>query len=183
MLSHDDVPGALEVPVGHGPGAGFNRFLAAAASGTAGGATGLVAALTVMPSMAGALAGVGLALGAATPAGWNVLQRRMRRKPRVLVLAPDGCVIGFPGGVRAYGWHEIDGFGETHAALPGRLRPLYPHLEVTLREADPATSTAEGVTPIKARRKGRLAAAWFGAPLPLIIRVAEAYRVRQTRHA
>jgi hypothetical protein len=184
VLGHDDVPGALEVPVGHGPGAGFNRFLAAAAGGAAGGATALVASLTMVPSLAGILAGAGLLVGAASPAGWHMLQRRMRNKPRVLVLAPDGCVIGFPAGVRSFSWDEIQGFGETQAALPGRLRPLYPHLEVTLREGGvPADAAAGSAAPIKARRRGRLAAAWFGAPLPLIIRVAEAYRVRQTRGA
>ncbi|MCA9577998.1 MAG: hypothetical protein R3B40_08420 [Polyangiales bacterium] len=182
VIARLEIPGALEVPVGHGPGAGFNRFLTAAASSAAAGATGLVAGLMVAPSLAGAFAGVSLALGAASPAGWHLLQGRMRGKPRVLVLAPDGCVIGFPGGVRAFGWSEIEGFGETHAALPGRLRPLYPHLEVTLRDAD-ARGEAEQEATIRARRKGRLAAAWFDAPLPLIIRVAEAYRLRQTRSA
>ena len=56
--------------------------------------------------------------------------------------------------------------------------------EAAARDAEvPADSDAGGAAPIKARRRGRLAAAWFGAPLPLIIRVAEAYRVRQTRGA
>ena len=179
VLEHDDVPGALEVPVGHGPGAGFNRFLASAASATAGTATALVAGLTLAPSFTAIIAGTGLLLGAATPAGWHLLQRRMRRKPRVLVLAPDGCIIGFPSGVRAFGWGEIEGFGETEAALPGRFRPLYPHLEVTLRAAEPLGENPE--KPTARQSRGRLAAAWFDAPLPLIIRVAEAYRVRQTR--
>lgn len=179
VLSHDDLPGALEVPVGHGPGAGFNRFLASAASATAGTATALVAGLTLAPSLAGILSGVGMLAGAAAPAGWHLLQRRMRRKPRVLVLAPDGCVIGFPSGVRAFAWGDIEGFGETEAALPGRLRPLYPHLEVTLRAAQPLGS--DPAQPSASTSRGRLAAAWFDAPLPLIIRVAEAYRVRQSR--
>lgn len=179
VLEHDDVPGALEVPVGHGPGAGFNRFLASAASATAGTATAFVAGLTLAPSFTAVIAGTGLLLGAASPTGWHLLQRRMRRKPRVLVLAPDGCIIGFPSGVRAFGWSEIEGFGETEAPLPGRFRPLYPHLEVTLRAAEWLGD--DPTKPATQKTRGRLAAAWFDAPLPLIIRVAEAYRVRQTR--
>lgn len=178
VLQHDDLPGALEVPVGHGPGAGFNRFLAAAATATAGTATALVAAITLAPSFTAVFAGAGLLVGAATPTGWHLLQRRMRRKPRVLVLAPDGCIIGFPSGVRAFGWGDIEGFGETEAPLPGRFRPLYPHLEVRLRAAEALGGDPAATTP---QTRGRLAAAWFDAPLPLIIRVAEAYRVRQTR--
>jgi len=80
--------------------------------------------------------------------------------------------------VRAFGWSEIERFGETAAALPGRLRPLYPHLEVTLRAAQPLGEDQK--TSDARQSRGRLAAAWFDAPLPLIIRVAEAYRVRQT---
>jgi len=179
VLSHDDLPGALEVPVGHGPGAGFNRLLASAATATAGSATALVAGLALAPSLTGVLGGVGMLLGAAAPAGWHQLQRRMRRKPRVLVLAPDGCVIGFPSGVRAFAWDEVEGFGEAEAALPGRVRPLYPHLEVTLRAAQPLGS--DPAQPHARSARGRLAAAWFDAPLPLIIRVAEAYRIRQSR--
>jgi len=181
VLERADLPGALEVPVGHGPGAGFNRFLASAATATAGTATALVAGLTLAPGFTSVIAGAGLLLGAATPTGWHVLQRRMRSKPRVLVLAPDGCVIGFPSGVRAFAWNEIEGFGETEAPLPGRFRPLYPHLEVTLRSAQ--TLGDDPASPIQQKTRGRLAAAWFDAPLPLIIRVAEAYRVRQTRTA
>ena len=50
---------------------------------------------------------------------------------------------------------------------------------MTLRSAQ--TLGDDPASPIQQKTRGRLAAAWFDAPLPLIIRVAEAYRVRQTR--
>ncbi len=167
VLAREELPGALDVPVGAGPGRGFDRFLSSAVAGAAGTTTAFFGGAVLAPPLAPVLAGVGLAVGAATPFAWRALQRRARQKPRVLVLAPDGCVVGFPTGVRAFVWRDIDRFQATEAPLPGRRRPIFPQLEIVLRDD---------------LGKGRIAASWFDAPLPLIITVAEAYRLRQIRN-
>lgn len=82
--------------------------------------------------------------------------------PRMLVLAPDGCMVALEGGARAFRWDEIGGF---HA------------------EGDPTEQSKAGqswlvVDASDGGRHGVIDGAWFGAPLPLIVAVAEAYRSR-----
>ncbi|MEO0323442.1 MAG: hypothetical protein AAF447_10830 [Myxococcota bacterium] len=166
VLARTEVPGALEVPVGAGPGGWWRRSLDLIAGGSAGGLFGLYAG---MLTGAGAVAlGVAAAAGAAAGATLPVAAsksfgfRRRSRRPRVLVLAPDGCVVGLPTGPRAYGWGQIGAFRAGEHQLPG-LRPRL-CLEVELASGQVA---------------GRIDASWFGDPLELIVSVAEAYRKRQ----
>lgn len=165
VLARHEVPGALEVPVGVGPGGIWRRGIDLMAAGSAGGLAGLYLGTMVAsgPVIAVAVA-AGALFGAATPvatsANWRSV-RNPRSKPRVLVLAPDGCVVGLPTGPTAYAWPDVDSFREsTSTQTNGRNC-----LEIT---------TATGVV------TGRIDAAWFGAPLPLIVAVAEAYRKRHT---
>ena len=164
ILARQEVPGALEIPVAAGPGGWWRRSLDLFAAGSAGGLVGLYGgALTGSAALALAVAAAGAVAGAAVPvfvaANWRSVRRI--RKPRVLVLAPDGCVVGLPSGPRALAWKEIGAFSENADVATGRAQ-----LQVTLANGAIA---------------GALDAAWFGAPLPLIVAVAEAYRQRQTR--
>jgi hypothetical protein len=163
VLAREDVPGALEIPVGAGPGGWWRRGVDLLASGSAGGLLGLYGgALTGSAMLAVVIAGAGAAVGAALPMAfarnWRSLRGRSKR-PRVLVLAPDGCVVGLPTGPEAFAWSDIGGFQE---ALDGRVR----RLEVRRRDGSIA---------------GSIDAAWFGAPLELITAVAQAYLDRQRR--
>ncbi|MEM1416193.1 MAG: hypothetical protein AAGH15_14900 [Myxococcota bacterium] len=165
ILKRQEVPGALEVPVGVGPGGWWRRSLDLLAGGSAGGLFGLYAGmLTGSGLMALGVAAAGAAAGASVPlAASNGLGfKRRNKRPRVLVLAPDGCVVGLPSGPRAYDWPSIGAFRAGEHVLPGRAPRAC--LEVELEGGAIA---------------GRIDAAWFGDPLPLIVSVAEAYRLRQ----
>lgn len=169
VLARDEVPGALEVPVGAGPGGWWRRFLDVFAAGSAGGLAGLYAgAFSGSPLVALAVAAAGATVGASVPVALSSSfesVRRRRRRPRVLVLAPDGCVVGLPSGPRAFAWDEVARFAAEETPPPGRLAPLRPCLALHLVSGETA---------------GAIDAAWFAEPLPLIVAVAEAYR---TRHA
>jgi len=163
VLAREDVPGALEIPVGAGPGGWWRRGIDLLAAGSAGGLLGLYGgALTGSALLAVAVAGAGAAVGASLPVAfarnWRSLSRRSKR-PRVLVLAPDGCVVGLPTGPEAFAWPELGGF--QHAGESGARR-----LEVRRRGGELA---------------GSIDAAWFGAPLELITAVAQAYQGRHRR--
>lgn len=171
VLERGEVPGALEVPVGAGPGGWWRRSLDLFAAGSAGGLAGLYAgALTGNPALAIGAAAAGVVFGASVPvamaSNWRSVRLRAR-KPRVLVLAPDGCVVGLPQGPRAFSWPEVASFGESTHQPPGR----------------------ESATPRRCLQlvlsnglvAGRIDAAWFAEPLELIVAVAEAYRQRQAR--
>ena len=167
VLDRQDVPGALEIPVGAGPGGWWRRGLDLLAAGSAGGLLGLYGgALTGSPLVAVLVAGAGAAAGASLPVAfarnWRSLRGR-RSRPRVLVLAPDGCVVGLPTGPEAFAWDELGGFREAHQEVNQTSRRC---LEVRRRDGTLA---------------GAIDAAWFGAPLPLIVAVADAYAKRQTR--
>ncbi|MCC7537233.1 MAG: hypothetical protein IT379_13505 [Deltaproteobacteria bacterium] len=165
VMARKEVPGAVEIPVGS-PGAGKLRFgtvgLAAAGSG---GMAAYMAGLIAAPALAGpsalvALGVVGALTLGATYAGATLAlfggmpSRKSRRKQRVLVLAPDGCVCGFYEGVRAMGWDQVASF------QIGELRGQ-PCLAVM------------GHRP---QDVGRVEGHWFSQPLELIVAVAEAYR-------
>ena len=170
VLAREEVPGALEVPVGAGPGGWWRRGLELLGGGSAGGIAGLYAgALSGSVGLSVAGASVGALTGAAAPVllgpNWRSVRAR-RRRPRVLVLAPDGCVVGLPSGPAAFDWPSLRGFSaseEESLREPERPRPC---LEIT---------GADG------RVVGRIDAAWFTRPLPLIVGVAEAYRRRCLR--
>lgn len=171
VLQRGDVPGALEVPVGAGPGGWWRRSLDLFAAGSAGGLAGLYAgALTGNPALAIGAATAGVVVGASVPvamaSNWRSVRLRAR-KPRVLVLAPDGCVVGLPQGPRAFSWPDIAAFQESTHQPPGREKSAPRRcLQLVL---------ANGMV------AGRIDAAWFAEPLELIVAVAEAYRKRQAR--
>lgn len=167
VLARDEVPGALEVPVGPGPGGWWRRFLDVFAAGSVGGLAGLYAgALTGNPLVALAVAATGATVGATVPvalsSSFESLRAR-RRRPRVLVLAPDGCVVGLPSGPEAFAWSEIARFAAEEHAPTGSPTSMRPCLAVRLTDG---------------RMAGAIDAAWFAEPLPLIVAVAEAYRRR-----
>ncbi len=163
VLAREDVPGALEVPVGAGPGGWWRRGVDVLAAGSAGGLLGLYGgalsgSALIAVAVAGASAVVGASLPMAFARNWRSLSRRSKR-PRVLVLAPDGCVVGLPTGPESFTWSEIGGF--QHAGEGSGRR-----LEVRRRGGEVA---------------GSIDAAWFGAPLELITAVAQAYLNRHRR--
>jgi hypothetical protein len=167
VLARDEVPGALEVPVGAGPGGWWRRFLDVFAGGSAGGLAGLYAgAFSGSPIVALAVASAGAALGASVPVALSTSfesLRARRRRPRVLVLAPDGCVVGLPSGPEVFAWPNVARFAAEEHPPPGRESPLRPCLAVHLSDGSVA---------------GTIDGAWFAEPLPLIVAVAEAYRGR-----
>ena len=169
VLARGEVPGALEVPVAAGPGGWWRRSLDLVAAGSAGGLAGLYAgAFTGSALLAIGVALAGATVGAAVPvfltSKWRATRSRHRR-PRVLVLAPDGCVVGLPTGPEAFGWGDLARFGVGEAPPPGKpSAPPRPCLEVVRADGSVA---------------GRIDAAWFAEPLSLIASVAEAYRARR----
>ena len=148
VLSGEQVPGALEVPIGSGPHGRTHKGFVWAFVGAGSVALGLAAGVA-----AGALA---FSLGAVP----LMLKKRPKVGGRVLVLAPDGCVIGLPAGPAAFLWPDVGGFvlGATR-----RHNRSVPCLRIENREGELI---------------GSLEGSWFGAPLRLIVGVAEAYRTR-----
>ncbi|MCA9612502.1 MAG: hypothetical protein H6721_20355 [Sandaracinus sp.] len=168
VLAREEVPGALEVPVGAGPGGWWRRFLDVFAAGSAGGLAGLYAgAFSGNPMIALGVAAAGATVGASVPvalsSSFESLRAR-RRRPRVLVLAPDGCVVGLTSGPAVFAWGDIARFAVEDHAPEGRASPLRACLAV--RKANGEVASLDG--------------AWFAEPLPLIVAVAEAYRLRNT---
>lgn len=160
ILQRQEVPGAMEIPVGAGPGGIAERFLEMATGGVVGGIAGLITGGILFTSIAGPIAGVGAAAGAIAPTFFSKRwagSRHKRQPARVLVLAPDGCVVGLPSGPAAFSWNQVSGFAVARSAR-GRQQ-----LELN-------SSTGELL--------GAIDSAWFGAPLPRIVAIAEAYRSR-----
>ncbi|MCC7534885.1 MAG: hypothetical protein IT379_01660 [Deltaproteobacteria bacterium] len=175
VVAHEPIPGAVEVPVGRGPtDEGHARLDIGAALGTVGGGVG--GALAGSAWLATSLGPMGIlvaaTVGAAVVGGVVTYRDRWRRgalagrttRPRVLVLAPDGCVVGFPDRVRGFSWDEVTRFvaGTYQPFVDAESRQC---LEV--RVADDAVA-------------GRIDATWFDGPLELIVGIAEAYRRRAT---
>jgi len=79
-------------------------------------------------------------------------------RKRVLVLAPDACVVGFTTGPRALDWDEVGGF-RTELRMDGEEYLV--------------------VDGVDGRPLGAIDARWFGAPVDLIVRVASRYRERR----
>ena len=74
----------------------------------------------------------------------------------MLVLAPDGCIIGFRTGVQTLRWSDV---GRFEAAR------VQSSLELGLVVRGPEGGVL-----------GEIDAAWLDAPLLLVVAVAEAYR-------
>lgn len=163
VLRRQEVPGALEIPVGAGPSGWWRRGVDVLTSGTAGALAGMYAGTFlsggILPLV---VAGCGIA-GAITPVfvadSWRTL-RKNASSPRVMVLAPDGCVVGLPSGPAAFAWSDVGAFSNAKSEATNRQE-----LSVVSGEGEPI---------------GSIDAAWFGEPLDLIVAVAEAYRRRVT---
>lgn len=174
VLAREPIPGEVTVPLGRGPtGLAARAALLVGASGVGGVAGLALGALAVGsgPFVAGAAA-VGAVAGTAVPLFSSPAFEALRRpRARVLVLCPDGCVVGLSDGVRAFAWEEVAGFREGAYLARG----LFPTRRACLEIAGgpDGDAGAEGVPVL-----GRVDAAWFGRPLPLVVSVAEAYRRR-----
>jgi hypothetical protein len=92
-----------------------------------------------------------------------------RSRKRVLVLAPDGCVVGLPGGVQAFGWRSVERIatGDVDAPSP-ESRPDDDYLWLL------------GYGQLV---RAKLHRNWFTRPVALVAQVAEAYRARHGRVA
>lgn len=170
VSAREPVPGALEVPstivLGRSyPGLGLTQ----ASIVTGGGALGLVfpvigvvgAGAEELASLCGQLGAIGGVLAGALIARhvgrrWRASKDATLPRQRVLVLAPDGCIIGFRTGVRTLRWSSVGRFES------GRIEPDY-ELGLIVRGADD-------------QKLGEIEAAWLDAPLELVVAVAEAYR-------
>lgn len=158
ILRGEHVPGALEVPIGPGPGRLSRVVQRVTVVGVGAAIIGIAGGVA-----AGALTALGaLGVGVAVP---HIRRRQNKRGRRVLVLTPHGCVVGLPSGPSAFGYDEIAPFEMV------RRNTLA--MSVTdSRRASLKITRADGKT------IGVLDGRWFGAPLPLIVAVAEAYRIR-----
>lgn len=175
VLAHLPIPGAVEVPVGPGPREdGHGKLGIGTALGTIGGGVG--GAMAGSALLGATLGPAGVLVAAAVCAALvggvvtfydsfqsSAMAGRTSR-PRVLVLAPDGCVVGFADGVRGFSWDQVGRFvaGSYALATGDEQRDC---LEV--RAHDDVLV-------------GRIDASWFDGPLELIVGIAEAYRRRAT---
>lgn len=167
VLAREGVPGAVEIPprvlldsqnklpYWAKVAPGFGGFVGAGISAVG---AAVVGSLINMPDL-GALLFYGGGLGGGITGvtlGKKLQHNQLTRPeniPRILVMAPDGCIIGFETGRRALAWRDIsrivvEQFG-AHSYLA-----VYDH-ETNL---------------------GRIQEGWFGKPLQLIVGVANAYR-------
>lgn len=174
------VPGALEVPstiylgkLGH-PLEGLVLF-GIIAVGWLSGFFGVVAA-AVLAESAGMRGGEGIIqLAGLAPylfvvvaafvavrvrRAWRAARRAELPRQRVLVLAPDGCVVGFRTGVRTLAWSDVGSFG---------VGPTEPDYDEGLVVHDAA-----------GRKLGDISAGWLEQPLDLVVAVAETYRTAAT---
>lgn len=87
---------------------------------------------------------------------WRARVDAGRPRQRVLVLAPDGCVVGFRTGVRALAWSRVGEF------TSGPTQPDYEHGLI--------------VRGLRGETLGDISAGWLDAPLELVVSIAETYR-------
>ncbi|MCA9607390.1 MAG: hypothetical protein KC619_17410 [Myxococcales bacterium] len=153
VLAHEPLPGAVEIPAAT-PGVVRSSAIGA----TVGGGTMAFYGLLFGPLGLAIAAGVGALSGGLLMGG--IEYRRKRTAGRVLVLTPDAFVGGLDGQrVRAFAWAEVGRFIEG---------------------IDPLGSPALEVVGIDGGMLARVPARYFGAPLHVIVAVAEAYRSRTT---
>lgn len=175
VKNREEVPGALEVPSTIKLGGKYPWLwagqLAVFAAGSAAGYVGMFSAAVLGAALNDEIGGLlilfsyfaifaGMIFGAW---GASVLAKRWRARvdagrprQRVLVLAPDGCVVGFRTGVRALKWAHV---GELAS---GPTKPDYEH-GLIVRGLDGETL-------------GDISAGWLDAPLDLVVAIAETYR-------
>lgn len=154
VLARRPLPGAVEIPA-----ATPSVLRSALLGGTIGGLT--VGFYGLMVGTAGAM--VGLGLGVVGGAGLMGVVEAVKKRTvgRVLVLTPDGFVGGLDGqSLRAVPWLRVSRFA-TGVDDQGR--------------------DALEVFGVDQELVARVAARWFGAPLDVIVAVAEAYRTRASR--
>jgi len=151
VLERRPLPGAVEIPI-----ATPSVTRSAAMGATVGGGTLGLYGLVVGP-LGMLVAGVAGALGGAAVMA-SVEHLRKRTAGRVLVLTPDAFVAGLDGrSVRAVSWARVGRFAEG---------------------IDGAGTDALEVYSPEGGLEARVAAHFFGAPLDVIVAVAEAYRRR-----
>jgi hypothetical protein len=173
MVSRDPVPGTVEVPVGEGPWEErfvprwVERAFLASASGGTGGFGGLYAGL-LLGGIWGMNGVIACAIGGATVGSIFAIAATQpkdgKARPRVLALAPDGCVAGLPSGVRSFAWSEL---------APFRIEKRRLKVKGRMRTADHLVFQSPDGTEL-----GAVHQSWFAESLELIVRVAEAYRAR-----
>lgn len=190
ILRREPLPGALEVPPSTVVLSGRWIDLARAGSVAAGVGLGMAATVAAAAALgpavepvliltAGLSAGTSLGAIGANALGKAAARRQLRKDaPRVLVLAPDGCVVGFSRGVTAYAWPEVGEFSVRPSLEPP---PKADRVFFFEREREPTEDLV--LTDPEGEVLGRIGAGWFGAPMPLIVAVAEAYRKRATTAA
>lgn len=156
VLSNQPLPGAVEVPI-----ATPSFVWSAVIGGTVGGVTLAFYGMVAGPTGMLVLGGLGALGGAGLVSGVECLQKR--RAGRVLVLTPDGFVGGLDGrSVRAIPWNRVGRFVDGVDGAGRRALEVFDH---------------------ERRRLARVDARWFGAPLGVIVAVAEAYRRRASEGA
>ena len=180
VLAREPVGGALEVPstivLGRSyPGLGVVQALLVMGGGLTG-YIGIIAVALMLdlahhgsprqnpsepfgPCMAFApLLGIVLGAYAARALGrwWRARKDRGLPRQRVLVLAPDGCMVGFRAGAAVLPWSSVGAF---------EVGPTQPSYELGLVVKD-----------VDGRVLGDVEAGWLDAPLGLVVAVAEAYR-------
>lgn len=157
VLARRRLPGAVEIPAAT-PSVLKSAFLGASVGAASLGLYGLAFGFEGLL----AAAGVGALGGGSLLGGVELL--RKRTAGRVLVLTPDAFVGGLDGeSVRAVPWSRVGRF--TEGVLP-----------------DTGESALE-VFGTEQRLIARSLARYFGAPLDVIVAVAEAYRRRATEES
>lgn len=170
ILARSLVPGALEIPITAGPGPRLaHRLLLATFGGLLGGYVGAIGGMVLAALLAAITGGepsaavwflvTGAAGLAGAAFGYGFRMPRGKNPPRVLALTPGGCVCGFPTGVRAFAWDEVDRFA----------------LEPVLDGPGERTLTVVGRDGSVA---GRIDTRWLDAPAETVVAVANEYRRR-----
>lgn len=169
VMARDDVPGAVEVPVKISGGSAVPPLwlVGVAPVGAVASLAALVAYLLWPVVLAGGLRAMGalaitsavvalVTFAVAMLARQRAIARQRHRLPaRVLVMCPDGFVIGTKRGVRSFRWSDVGGLVERLGVL--------------------AVLAPNGATIAEVEAK------WFAEPLWLITKVATAYRERVAR--
>jgi len=173
LVADDPVPGTVEVPVGPGPDHQktlVERVFTTALGGGIGifgGVYGGMLLTAIVGPVAWAFPAAMVAGAAAGAIGiWRLTEPR-RSTGRVLALAPDGCVVGLPDGVRVWAWADLGPFEtKSRSVWKGMVRREEAHLVIL---------DGDG------RELGAMHHSWFSRPLALIVEIAEAYRQRFSR--
>lgn len=175
VMARDDVPGAVEVPVtiAGSSGGSVTPWWTVVAAPVGAVLTfaafamyfmGILmaiqspAARVILVAIGALVVGVatfGFALYARHYTARRARARELAGVPRVLVMCPDGFVIGTKRGVRSFRWSDVGGLVERLGVL--------------------AVLAPNGATIAEVEAK------WFAEPLWLITKVATAYRERVAR--